>query len=76
MTTNTLEQLLVDLQIESLKALLDRVKMGEATSQDFSVIRQWCKDNDITLGRMDTTNPLMQLADSLADFDADGGYVN
>ncbi|HIF9256539.1 TPA: hypothetical protein ACX6Q6_003563 [Photobacterium damselae] len=72
-----LESLLVDIQMESLKALLVRVKTGQATSQDFSVIRQWCKDNDININRTQETHPLMDLANSLADFDADReAYVN
>ena len=72
-----LETLLVDLQLVSLKALLVRVRAGEATSQDYSVIRQWCKDNEININRTQEHHPLMDLADSLADFDAEReGYVN
>ena len=72
-----LESLLVDIQLESLKALLTRVKTGNATSQDFSVIRQWCKDNDININHQEVEHPLNKLAHSLADYDAEReSYIN
>lgn len=72
-----LESLLVDIQMESLKALLMRVKTGQATSQDFSVVRQWCKDNDININRQEQEHPLNKLAMSLSEFDGEReGFIN
>lgn len=43
---NEFDQLLAELQTETAKALLAKIKSGEATAADLNVARQLLKDND------------------------------
>jgi len=45
----------------SVKELVSRVKDGTASHQDFNVIRQWAKDNDVTINTMSKNNPFADL---------------
>lgn len=64
-----LRDLLEQLQSETVKALLDRVRSGEATASDLNVARQLLKDNGVdTIPKKG--DPLAQLQDALPDLDA------
>lgn len=43
-----LTKLLEDLQEETIRSLLQKVKSGEATASDLNVARQMLKDNNIS----------------------------
>ena len=56
-----IEDLLVEASLLSLKELMKRVKDGTASHQELSVIRQWAKDNDVTINTMQKDNPFAVL---------------
>jgi len=64
----TPEELLADLHSEVAKDLLNRVKSGEASSQELSVAVKFLKDNNIE-AQMTENSPLAHLVDSLPMFD-------
>lgn len=46
--TDAISKVLADMQLELAKALLAKVRSGEATAADLNVARQLLKDNSIT----------------------------
>ena len=64
----TPEELLADLHSEVAKDLLNRVKSGEASSQELSVAVKFLKDNNIEAQPVEDS-PLAQLIDSIPIFD-------
>lgn len=48
MAQTAMEKLMADLLEETTKALLERIKSGEATPADFKNARELLKDNGIT----------------------------
>jgi hypothetical protein len=44
---NNYDNILADLQIETARQLLNKVKSGEATAADLNVARQLLKDNNV-----------------------------
>lgn len=76
--TSTIDKLLADMHLDLTKALLQKIKSGEATAADLSVARQMLKDNHIT-SVPKTGDPLHALTHALpftGDDDAYEGYSN
>lgn len=63
-----LEEILSQLHSELASELLERVRSGEATASELSVVRQFLNDNNIS-GVPTKENPLGQLASALPSFD-------
>jgi len=59
--STVIEDLIVEATMLSLKDLVGRVKDGTATHQDFNVIRQWAKDNDVNINSMTKESPFATL---------------
>jgi len=68
--TDQFTQVLKDIQVETAKLLLARIKDGTATAADLSVARNILKDNGIQAKPVEGS-PLGNLASSIPTFDTD-----
>lgn len=71
----SLEKIFSQLHEELANELLQRVRSGEATASELSVVRQFLNDNNVS-GVPTEDNPLGQLADVLPSFDETQTSIN
>jgi|AntDeeMinimDraft_5_1070356.scaffolds.fasta_scaffold22301_4 hypothetical protein len=65
-----LQEMLTELQIDSVRELAARVKSGAVTAAELGVIRNMLRDNNIQV-KPTGNSPLEKLGDALPSFDED-----